>query len=147
MGIPQDIHARLVTALGPDIPVLLPEQQREPLEAAPIDAQGRPMVGGGERGLGAYLRQHPQGYVQIEPPVPLSSDGLVGNLWVTVAAIHGSVGGAAELGQQVYRALCGWPWLPGPYREATPAQPEQLRDGVWMLRRTYAANTLDGIAG
>ena len=85
----QDMQARLRAALPPDVPVLLPESIREPLEAAPLDAQGRPMVGGGERGLGAYLRAHPAGYVQIEEPVALTSDGLSGVFWVAVAALHG----------------------------------------------------------
>ena len=67
--IAQDIHDRLRAVLPASVPILLPEQQREPLDAAPVDAQGRPVVGGGERGLGAYLKRHPQGYVQVEQPL------------------------------------------------------------------------------
>ena len=52
--IVRDIHARLTAVLGNAVPVLLPEQIREPLEAAPLDAQGRPMVGGGENEDGQW---------------------------------------------------------------------------------------------
>lgn len=143
--IVRDIHARLTAALGAEVPVLLPQQLREPLEAAPLDAQGRPMVGGGERGLGAYLAQHPAGYVQIEQPVPITSDGLAGTFWVALAVFQASYTDASALGLRVYRALAGWPWAPGPYREITPAQPEQLSPGVWMVRRTFEGKTLDSM--
>ena len=137
MGIPQDIHARLVTALGPDIPVLLPEQQREPLEAAPIDAQGRPMVGAGERGLGAYLRQHPQGYVQIEPPVPLltGQDGIQQQFWFPLSSNASTEAACEGLHAAVHLALCGIPGRdPGHYTETQPGLPMFLTTGVWQAR-------------
>ena len=140
----QDMQARLRAALPPDVPVLLPESIREPLEAAPLDAQGRPMVGGGERGLGAYLRAHPAGYVQIEEPVALTSDGLSGVFWVAVAALHSTPTGANALALTVRRALSGTPYEPGPHQEVTPAQPHQLAPGVWQVRPTFDALTVDG---
>lgn len=144
MGITADLHKRLTDALGASIPVLKPEELRVPLEAAPVDAQGRPMVGGGERGLGAYLKQHPDGYVQIEQPMAITSDGLTGTFWVAVAALHTTSDGCADLAQQIRRALSGTPFQPGSYLEVTPAQPERLQEGVWMCRPTYNAYTLDG---
>ena len=142
--IVQDIRNRLLAVLPSSVPILLPEQQREPLEAAPVDAQGRPVVGGGERGLGTYLRQHPQGYVQVEQPLAIGSDGLSATYWVAVAVIHTSGSEAETFGWVVYRALAGWPWAPCPYREVTPGQPETLSPGVWMVRRTYSTSILDG---
>lgn len=142
--IAQDIHDRLRAVLPASVPILLPEQQREPLDAAPVDAQGRPVVGGGERGLGAYLRQHPQGYVQVEQPLAIGSDGLSATYWVAVAAIHTSGLEVDALGWLAYRALAGWPWAPRSYREVTPGQPETLSPGIWMVRRTYSTSILDG---
>lgn len=139
------LYGRLRHALPELIPVLLPEQLREPYDAAPLDAQGRPVVGRGERGLGYYLSENPDGYAQIEQPVPITSDGLTGTFWVTVAAIHTSREDAQALSDLVYRALVGWPWSPGPHRELTPAQPEPLQGDVWMVRRTFEAKTLDSL--
>lgn len=144
MSIVQDLHDRLRAALPPQVPVLLPHQFREPLDAAPLDAQGRPMVGGGERGLGLYLRQHPQGYVQVEAPLPISSDGLTALYWVAVASIAPTPEAAAALALLVRRALSGTPRSPGPHREVTPAQPAVLAPGAWLVRPTYDALTLDG---
>lgn len=89
MTIAQDLHARLRAALPEAIPVLLPEQAQAPLEAAPLDAQGRPMVGGGERGLGVYLQQNPQGYVQIgeEQGLSVAFDGAAGSWLITLDCI------------------------------------------------------------
>lgn len=142
--ITADLVTRLRAALPPEVPVLLPEQQREPYEAAPLDAQGRPRVGGGERGLGAYLAQHPGGYVQVEEATPISSDGLAGTYWVAVAVIHSEAWEVFALAEQAYRAIAGWPYAPGHYREVTPGQPQQLAPGAWMVRRTFEAKTLDG---
>ena len=140
--ITEDIRDRLTAALS--VTVLLPEQLREPLDAAPLDALGRPAVGAGERGLSAYLTQHPGGYVQIEQPMPITSDGLTGTYWVAVASVHTSPDGAASLAQQVRRALTGFNYAPGRYRQVTPAQPQQLTPGVWMMRPTYETKTIDG---
>lgn len=142
--ITTDLHARLSAALGPTIPVLLPEQLRDPLEAAPLDAQGRPSVTGGERGLGAYLKAHPGGYVQIEQPVPITSDGTTATYWCAVASTHASHVGAALLARAVRRALNGTPYEPGAFREVTPSQPEALAPGAWMVRATYEILTIDG---
>lgn len=142
--IAQDIHDRLRAVLPDSVPILLPEQQREPLEAAPVDAQGRPRVGGGERGLGAYLAAHPQGYVQVEEPLAISGDGLTGVFWVAVASVCPDGPAVTALARQVRRALSGTPFAPGPHREVTPAQPQQLAPGAWMVRPTYDALTIDG---
>ena len=142
--ITTDLHARLSAALGPDIPVLLPEQQRDPLTAAPVDAQGRPAIGSGERGLGAYLAQHTAGYVQIEQPTPLTSDGTLATFWVAVASIAPSRSAAQSLAASVRLALNGTSTDPGPHAEVLPAQPALLSGSAWMVRTTYDALTLDG---
>lgn len=142
--IARDIQQRLTVTLGPQIPVLMPEEIRTPLEAAPLDAQGRPVIGQGQRGIGAYLAQHPSGYVQIEQPVPITSDGLTGTFWVAVASIHTSEQDAYLLWARAYRVLNGFAWAPGPYREVTPGQPEPLAPGAWMVRATYEILTIDG---
>lgn len=139
--IATDLHARLSVA---GLHVLLPEQRDEPHQAAPLDAQGRPMVGGGERGLGAYLAQHPPGFVQVEEPVPIGGDGLTGTFWTAVAAIAPDAATAHALGQQVRRLLIGHPFAPEHYREVTPGQPQQFAPGAWMVRATFSATTLDG---
>lgn len=140
--IVDDLHVRLSAA---GLRVLLPEQRGEPHQAAPLDAQGRPMVGGGERGLGVYLAQHSQGVVQVEEPVPIGGDGLTGTFWTAVAAIAPDAATAHDLGQQVRRLLIGHPFAPEHYREVTPAQPQQLAPGAWMVRATFSATTLDGL--
>ena len=146
--ITQDMQGRLRSALPALVPVLLPEQQREPLDAAPVDAQGRPVIGAGERGLGAYLRQHPQGYVQVETPLALSSDSLTGTFWVAVAAVAPTPEQAQALALLARRALAGYPYAPGRYREVTPAQPQELAPGTsaWICRAIYEAKTIDGHA-
>lgn len=89
MTITQDLHGRLRAALPDAVPVLRPEDAQTPLHAAPVDAQGRPVVGAGERGLGAYLQQHPQGYVQIgeEQGFGIALDGAAGSWLITVDCI------------------------------------------------------------
>lgn len=142
--IVEALQGVLTAALPTDVPVLLPEQLREPYDAAPVDAQGRPMVGGGERGLAAYLAAHPEGYVQIESPLPITSDGLTGTFWVAVASVAPTAVSAAALAAQVRAALCGTPWEPGNYLEVTPAQPEPLAPGAWIVRPTFDALTING---
>lgn len=135
----------LTAAVPPGVPVLLPEDQRTPLEAAPTDAQGRPVVGGGARGLAAYLAQHPTGYVQIESPLAITSDGLTGTFWVAVASVAPTAASAAALAAQVRAALCGTPRSPSQIREVTPAEPAVLSPGAWIVRPTLEVLTLDGV--
>lgn len=136
--IAQDIHDRLRAVLPASVPILLPEQQREPLDAAPVDAQGRPVVGGGERGLGTYLRQHPQGYVQVEQPQAIRSAGPLRVFWVPVACTALAEDGCQFLADWVSRVLIGIPGRdPGPYTEVTPAAPQPLvlaSPLVWQAR-------------
>lgn len=143
--IAQHLHALLRAALPPEVPVLLPEQVQEPLTAAPTDAQGRPRVGGGERGLGAYLAQHAGGYVQVEEPLPITSSGARDTYWVTVAAIHTTQADAHALAQQVARTLTGIPGAdPGYYRPQTPPEHLTLGPGAHAARATYAITLLLG---
>lgn len=132
-SIVTDLHARL-TAAG--LHVLRPEEREQPL------AGRRPGQAGG---LSGYLAQHPQGYVQLEEPVPIGGDGLTGTFWTAVAAIASDSATAHALGQQVRRLLIGHPFAPEHYREITPGQPQQLAPGAWMVRATYSATTLDGL--
>lgn len=97
MSIAQALHDRLRAALPPEVPVLLPEQRDTPNQAAPTDAQGRPKVGGGERGLGRYLQQHPQGYVQVEEPQGLlASLGGAAALWMVQVSCVAATGEQAD---------------------------------------------------
>lgn len=126
--IPQDMQARLTAALGPDVPVLLPEQQREPLEGR------RP---GQPGGLTAYLAQHPQGYVQIEPPVPLftGQDGVQQQFWFPLSSNASTEAACERLHAAVHLALCGIPGRdPGHYTETQPGLPTLLTTGVWQAR-------------
>lgn len=97
MTIAQDLHARLRAVLLPEVPVLLPEARDTPNQAAPTDPQGRPKVGGGERGLGLYLQQHPQGYVQVEEPQGLlASLGGAAALWMAQVSCVATTGEQAD---------------------------------------------------
>ncbi len=145
--IVRDIHARLTDALSAAVPVLLPQQLREPLEAAPLDAQGRPMVGGGERGLGAYLAQHPDGYVQIEQPTPLPSgvDGIQQRIWATISANASSESACQALYTAMHLTLCGIPGRePGYYIEKQAGVPTLLSPGVWQARLTITRPVIGG---
>lgn len=130
-----DIHARLVAALPAGTPVLLPEDREQAL------AGRRPGQAGG---LSGYLAAHPNGYVQIEDPLSISSDGVTGVFWMPVAALARTADACLELARLVNRALCGLPHDPGPHREVTPAQPTLLQPGVYICRPTYDALTIDG---
>lgn len=145
--ITTDLHARLSAALGPDIPVLLPEQLRKPLEAAPLDARGRPSVTGGERGLGAYLKAHPGGYVQIEPltPLPSGSDGIQQRIWATISTNAATQAASQELYERVHFALCGIPGRePGYYTEKQVGVVTLLSPGVWQTRLTLTRPVIGG---
>ncbi|MFK7601886.1 hypothetical protein ACI3L1_06705 [Deinococcus sp. SM5_A1] len=130
-----DIHARLVAALPAGTPVLLPEERETPL------AGRKPGQAGG---LSGYLAAHPSGYVQIEEPLSITSDGVTGVFWVPIASLAPETATCFELAQLVGRALCGFPYDPGPHREVTPAQPTLLQPGVYICRPTYDALTIDG---
>lgn len=139
--IDRDIRERLA---GLGVPVLLPEQQRQPLEWQEEAPDGE-LVDGGRTGLTVYLEQAaPDGYVQIEQPLPIGSDGLTGTFWAAVACIAPTPERAQELALDVRRLLCGWNYAPGPYRETTPGQPVYDPGGFWLCRATYEAKTLDG---
>nr|WP_244977062.1 hypothetical protein [Deinococcus humi] len=130
-----DIHARLVAALPAGTQVLLPEDRERAL------AGRRPGQAGG---LSGYLAAHPNGYVQVEDPLSISSDGVTGVFWVPVAALALTADACLDLARLVSRALCGFPHDPGPHREVTPAQPTLLQPGVYICRPTYDALIIDG---
>lgn len=141
-AIVTDLHARLTAALS--VPVLLPEERDVPAQAAPLDAQGRPMVGGGERGLGAYLAQHPGGYVQLEETQGIADDGVTAVWWVPVAALAPTAEQAEALAEQVRRVLCGSPRDPGPYQPRLPDTARLIVPGVYLCRPTYEILAIDG---
>lgn len=144
MTITQDLHDRLRAALPDAVPVLRPEDAQTPLHAAPVDAQGRPVVGAGERGLGAYLQQHPQGYVQIGEVVGLGR-GVTGRYWYPVTTLAPTEPTCAALADLVFTVLCGDPArAPGPYPPQFDTPPQQTTPGVWSSTLTVQARTLNG---
>ncbi|MFC4636990.1 hypothetical protein [Deinococcus hohokamensis] len=114
-----DLHTRLTAALGKDVPVLYPGEFTEPDEAAPLDAQGRPMVGGGERGLGRYLAQHPTGYVQLQHDTGVGSSGYTDVGLATLEVIASTAEAADALAGQVRRAIGNLLIRPTPYTYQT----------------------------
>ncbi|WP_104990865.1 hypothetical protein [Deinococcus sp. NW-56] len=140
-----DLYARLRAALPETVPVLRPEQVQVPAEWQEEDAQGE-LVEGGARGQLAYLQQQaPQGYVQVETPVPIRTDGLVASYAVAVATIAPDAALAQDLGLRVRRILCGHSYAPEAYRESRPAVAQPLQPGAWLYRPTYERVTLDGL--
>ncbi len=141
-AIVTDLHARLTAALS--VPVLLPEERDVPAQAAPLDAQGRPMVGGGERGLGAYLQVHPGGFVQLEDPQGIADDGVTAVWWVPVAAVAPTAQAADALAGEVRRVLCGSARDPGPYLPRLPDSPRAIAQGAYLCRPSYECLAIDG---
>ncbi|AFD25901.1 hypothetical protein DGo_CA1974 [Deinococcus gobiensis I-0] len=137
MSIATDLHTRLRAALPPEVPVLPPEDLEMP-------KGGRKP--GQAAGLVGYLTQHPQGYVQVEEPLPISANSVTATFWVAVAATAASPTTAAALALLVRRALAGSPRDPGPYPQVTPAEAVQLSPGVWTIRPTYQVLTVDGMS-
>ncbi|WP_288481010.1 hypothetical protein [uncultured Deinococcus sp.] len=137
VSIAADLHTRLRAALPPEVPVLPPEDIEVP-------KGGRKP--GQAAGLVGYLAQHPQGYVQVEEPLPISANSVTSTFWVAVAAIAPTAAGATALALLVRRALAGSPRDPGPYPQVTPAEAVQLSPGVWTIRPTYQVLTVDGVS-
>ncbi|WP_155300957.1 hypothetical protein [Deinococcus kurensis] len=133
--IAQHLHDLLTAALPDTTPVLLPEQVQEPLSG------GKP---GQPSGLRAYLQAHAGGYVQVEEPQGITSDGLTASYWVPVASLAPTAEACAQLAAQVALTLNGTPHLPGPHPEVTPSMPALLQSGAWMCRPTYHVLTLAG---
>lgn len=142
MTIPEAMHALLSAAL-PGVPVLLPEEASTPANYAPLAPDGLPLAGG-ERGLTAYLAAHPQGYVQIEEPQPISSDGLTDLYWVPVASLAHDQATCAALARTVDLTLNGPPGEPGPHARVFGDQPRRHPAGFFMARPTYDALTIGG---
>lgn len=134
-----DLHARLQAAL-PGVTVLLPDEQQLPLQAAPVDDQGRPAVGAGERGLGAYLATRPGGYVQIEQPRPITGE----EYWTPVAAVAPTSAAASALAQRVREVIAGAPGDVSWYvlQQAPALTP--LSGRAVMSRAVYAIELLHG---
>ncbi|MBZ9713753.1 hypothetical protein [Deinococcus multiflagellatus] len=144
-SIPEHLRALLVAALPARTRVLLPEQAQEPLRAAAVDAQGRPSVdAAAARGLGAYLTQYPAGFVQIELPQGITSDGVQAVFWVAVATLAPTAEACGVLGAAVHEALNGTPLEPGPCPEVTPSEPALMQTGAWLRRPTYQVLTIAG---
>lgn len=126
--IAEDVKARLA-ALG--VPVLLPHELERVLAA-----------GEGERpGIPGYLeREAPQGYVQIQNPIPIRA-GVVEAYWVSVDCLAPDGAVCALLTRDVFHALCGVPGrAPGHYAPQPLGHPPQLMtDGYWLSRQTVQA--------
>lgn len=134
--IVQDLHARLTGALGPDIPVLLPEERELP-------TQGRRP--GQTGGLSGYLQAHARGYVQLEEPQGISDDGVTAVWWVPVAALAPTPGAAEALALRVRRALAGSARVPGAYLPRIPDTARLLTPGAYLARPTYEILAIDGL--
>lgn len=130
-----DLLARLAP-LGPTIPVLRPEDIELPLTGRKPGQVG---------GLSAYLAAHPEGYVQLETPTPITDDGTTGTLWVTVGAVASEQAAALALAQRVRLLLCGTPRDPGRYLPIIPAAAERLPSGAYLARPTFSIVTVDGV--
>lgn len=134
-----DLHRKISAAL-PGVSVLLPDEQQLPLQAAPVDEQGRPAVGAGERGLGAYLASRPLGYVQIEWPRFITGE----EYWTPVAAVATTAAAADALARQIREAVAGAPGEVSWYvlQQAPTLTP--LPGRAVMSRAVYAIELLHG---
>lgn len=142
-GLLADAERRLA-ALG--VPVLLPEQGRQPLESGPTDGLGRPQAT--RQGVGHYLRQHPGGFVLLEPPQGMGSvgRGALGVWYVEALAYAPTRAEAEALAFRVWGALCGTTGAahPTPYRVVMPPTSAEAQAGLtgWRcaLAVSYTAN-------
>ena len=123
----------LLVSLGVD--VLLPEQLQT------VVAGGTPSR---PSGLPAYLASRQAGYVQIESPQAISSDGQQDLYWTPVATIAPTADACATLALQVRSALAGTTRDPGRYELVTPDQPRLLQVGVWVSRPSFSSSLLNG---
>lgn len=131
-----DIHARLVAALPPGTPVLLPEQREEPL------AGRKPGQAGG---LSGYLAEHPGGYVQVEEPLGIAASGPTETYWCPVAAVAPTPEAAEALGRLILLALCGLASRePGFYTLVTPDSTHQLFPDAHITRPTVSRLVVGG---
>lgn len=143
LALVDDLCIRLDAALS--VPVLRPSQAREPHQAAPLDALGRPMIGGGERGLGAYFQQHPAGYVQIEDPQAISVSGASETYWCPVGCVAPTPETSDALARAVLLSLCGVPTRsPGYYTLVIPDTTRSIGPNVYLTRPTVTRPVIGG---
>ncbi len=147
---PPALVAHLHALLSAGLPlspeqVLRPEQQREPHLAGPQDASGRPAVGEGQRGLSAYLAQHPDGYVQIEDPTPISNNGAQDVYWTAVGAIAPTREKAHALASAARVILAGTRDEPGFFRTQSALSTTPLAPDAVLVRVVYARTLILGI--
>ncbi|WP_309569622.1 hypothetical protein [Deinococcus sp.] len=116
MGRLDDLQAQLQAA---GLLVLRPEQLHEPAEAAPLDTQGRPVVGGGLMGLARYFEQHPAGYVQLQDPAGLLALGALDLSLLTIECLAPDSDRADALALAIKRAIRNHGVRPTPYTFAT----------------------------
>lgn len=95
-------------------------------------------------GLLKWLATHPDGYVQIEEPIPIGTDGQRAAFWITVAAVAPTRAQAQALSDQAHRLIAGDSLEPShhPLRAADRAR--QTLPGVYVCRPAYELTTLDG---
>ncbi|MDR6753425.1 hypothetical protein [Deinococcus soli (ex Cha et al. 2016)] len=125
--------------------ILRPEQQREPYLAGPQDAAGRPAVGAGPRGLSAYLAQHPEGFVQIEDPIPSGNSGAQDVYWTAVGAVAATREQAHALAHAVRIILAGTRDEPGFFRTQTSPSTAPLAPDAVLVRVVYTRTLIHGV--
>jgi hypothetical protein len=97
-----------------------------------------------QAGLLKYLKDHPTGYVQLEEPIFISTDGQTSRFWQTVACVAPARAAADFLCAQVRLQLAGTSVEPGFYAVAQDAVARQTADGVYAARPAFEILTIDG---
>ncbi|GGB69496.1 hypothetical protein [Deinococcus soli (ex Cha et al. 2016)] len=141
-------HLRALLIAGLPLPegqILRPEQQREPYLAGPRDAAGRPAVGEGPRGLSAYLARHPDGFVQIEDPVPSGNNGAQDVYWTAVGAVATTREQAHTLAHAVRIILTGTRDEPGFFRTQSSPSTASLAPDAVLVRVVYTRTLILGV--
>lgn len=110
------------------VPVLLPEEARDVEQT----------------GLLKYLSVNPQGYVQLEDPIFISTNGQTSRFWQTVACVAPARAAANLLCAQVRLQLAGNSVEPGRYAVTQDAVAVLTADGIYAARLTLETLTIDG---
>jgi len=107
---------RLQAALQPlGVPVLLPEEREH------TNAGRKP---GQPGGLAGYLQQHPSGFVQLELPQGISTDGRVHTYWLPVTCVASTPHDARALTLAAHALIAGDPVRnPTAYAPVIPPAP------------------------
>ena len=98
-----------------------------------------------KKGLLAWLKEHPGGYVQIEEPLSVSTDGLTSLFWVTVACVAQDRETAQALSDRAHPLIAGTPTEPTNHPMVTDSRARQTSPGVYVCRRAYEVTTLNTV--